>query len=146
MNQIYLGNSFNNIIDGGAGEDTYIINSTRNNFSITKISPTEFSITDPNGTDTIRNVEYIQFTDSTIRLFNELEALKYIAGNTDLITALGLAADVTYTQHGSLPGGNVQDALADLADQFFRQSATPSGDNVAEGDLWYNTSKSSCKA
>ena len=60
--------------------------------------------------------------------------------STDLITALGLAADVTYTQHGSLPGGNVQDALADLADQFFRQPATPTGDNVAEGDLWYNTS------
>ena len=63
-----------------------------------------------------------------------------VTTSTDLITALGLAADVTYTQHGSLPGGNVQDALADLADQFFRQSATPSGDKVAEGDLWYNTS------
>jgi len=63
-----------------------------------------------------------------------------VTTSTDLITALGLAADVTYTQHGSLPGGNVQDALEDLADQFFRQSATPSGDNVAEGDLWYNTS------
>ena len=63
-----------------------------------------------------------------------------ITTSTDLITALGLAADVTYTQHGSLPGGNVQDALADLADQFFRQSATPSGDNLQEGDLWYNTS------
>ena len=63
-----------------------------------------------------------------------------VTTSTDLITALGLAADVTYSQHGSLPGGNVQDALADLADQFFRQSATPSGDNVAEGDLWYNTS------
>ena len=63
-----------------------------------------------------------------------------VTTSTDLITALGLASDVTYTQHGSLPGGNVQDALADLADQFFRQSATPSGDNVAEGDLWYNTS------
>ena len=63
-----------------------------------------------------------------------------VTTSTDLITALGLAADVTYTQHGSLPGGNVQDALADLADQFFRQSATPTGDNVAEGDLWYNTS------
>ena len=63
-----------------------------------------------------------------------------VTTSTDLITALGLASDVTYTQHGSLPGGTVQDALADLADQFFRQSATPSGDNVAEGDLWYNTS------
>lgn len=63
-----------------------------------------------------------------------------ITTSTDLITALGLAADVTYTQHGSLPGGNVQDALEDLADQFFRQSSTPSGDNLSEGDLWYNTS------
>ena len=63
-----------------------------------------------------------------------------ITTSTDLITALGLAADVTYTQHGSLPGGNVQDALEDLADQFFRQSSTPSGDNLSEGYLWYNTS------
>ena len=63
-----------------------------------------------------------------------------ITTSTDLITALGLAADVTDTQHGSLPGGNVQDALEDLADQFFRQSSTPSGDNLSEGDLWYNTS------
>jgi len=63
-----------------------------------------------------------------------------VTTSTDLITALGLAADVTYTQHGSLPGGNVQDALEDLADQFFRQSAQPSGDNLEEGDLWYNTS------
>jgi len=63
-----------------------------------------------------------------------------VTTSTDLITALGLAADVTYTQHGSLPGGNVQDALADLADQFFRQSSTPSGSNLNEGDLWYNTS------
>ena len=63
-----------------------------------------------------------------------------ITTSTDLITALGLAADVTYTQPGSLPGGNVQDALEDLADQFFRQSSTPSGDNLSEGDLWYNTS------
>ena len=63
-----------------------------------------------------------------------------VSTTTDIITALGLAQDVTYTQHGSLPGGNVQDALADLADQFFRQSSTPSGSNLAEGDLWYNTS------
>ena len=64
-----------------------------------------------------------------------------VTTSTDLITALGLASDVTYTNiNNTLPGGNVQDALADLADQFFRQSATPSGDNLQEGDLWYNTS------
>jgi hypothetical protein len=59
--------------------------------------------------------------------------------NPITITA-SLATDVTYTQTGSLAGGNLQEALGDLADQFFRQSSTPSGSNLAEGDLWYNTS------
>ena len=52
----------------------------------------------------------------------------------------GEAEQILYTATGSLAGGNVQDALGDLADQFFRQSSTPSGSNLAEGDLWYNTS------
>ena len=84
---------------------------------------------------------YVTVNDSNTEVtLNQSDNPITVTTSTDLITALGLASDVTYTQHGSLPGGNVQDALADLADQFFRQSATPSGDNVAEGDLWYNTS------
>ena len=63
-----------------------------------------------------------------------------ITTSTDLSLPVSLADQVTYTSAGSLPGGNVQEALADLADQFFRQSSTPSGSNLAEGDLWYNTS------
>ena len=78
-------------------------------------------------------------TSNTVTL-NQSDNPITVSTSTDLITALGLAADVTYTQHGSLPGGNVQDALEDLAAQFFRQSSTPSGDNLSEGDLWYNTS------
>jgi len=63
----------------------------------------------------------------------------------DLTLAASLAADVTYTQTGTLPGGNLQEAIADLADQFFRQSATPSGDNLGEGDLWYDTANEELK-
>jgi len=63
-----------------------------------------------------------------------------VTTSTDLITALGFASDVTYTEHNTLPGGSVQAAFEELADQFFRQASTPSGDNLAEGDLWYNTS------
>ena len=59
---------------------------------------------------------------------------------SDLTLQAGSAGDIVYTQTGSLPGGNMQDALADLADQFYRQSSTPSGSNLGEGDLWYNTS------
>ena len=60
-----------------------------------------------------------------------------VTTTTDLTLQAGLAEQISYTQTGSLAGGNVQEALADLADQFFRQSSTPSGDNLAEGDLWY---------
>ena len=63
-----------------------------------------------------------------------------VTTTSDLTLQAGIAEQISYTQTGSLAGGNVQDALADLADQFFRQSSTPSGDNLAEGDLWYNTS------
>jgi len=78
-------------------------------------------------------------TDNTVTL-NQSDNPITVSTTTDLVTAANLAGDVSYTQTGSLPGGNVQEALADLADQFFRQSSTPSGDNLAEGDLWYNTS------
>ena len=79
-------------------------------------------------------------TNNTVTL-NQSDNPITVTTSTDLITALGLASDVTYTNiNNTLPGGNVQDALADLADQFYRQSSTPSGSNLAEGDLWYNTS------
>jgi hypothetical protein len=63
-----------------------------------------------------------------------------VTTTTDLTLQAGSAGDIVYTQTGSLAGGNVQEALADLADQFYRQSSTPSGSNLGEGDLWYNTS------
>ena len=62
-----------------------------------------------------------------------------ITTSSDLTLQASLAEYVTYTQTGSLAGGNLQDALGDLADQFYRQSSTPSGSNLAEGDLWYDT-------
>jgi len=62
-----------------------------------------------------------------------------ITTSTDLSIPVSLADQVTYTATTTLPGGNVQEALADLAEQFYRQSATPSGSNLGEGDLWYDT-------
>ena len=62
-----------------------------------------------------------------------------ITTSSDLTYQASLAEDVTYTSTTTLPGGNVQEALADLAEQFYRQSATPSGSNLGEGDLWYDT-------
>ncbi len=62
-----------------------------------------------------------------------------VTTTTDVLLPASFAADILYNETTTLPGGNVQDALADLAEQFFKQSATPSGSNLEEGDLWYDT-------
>ena len=50
------------------------------------------------------------------------------------------AENVAFVAHGTITADNVSDALKQLADQDFRQSTTPTGDNLAEGDTWYDTS------
>tara|TARA_B100000470_G_scaffold216744_1_gene200312 strand:+ start:115 stop:516 length:402 start_codon:yes stop_codon:yes gene_type:complete len=84
---------------------------------------------------------YITVDESNLTVtLNQSDNPITITTSSDLTLAAGLANEIVYTATGSLAGGNVQDALGDLADQFFRQSSTPSGSNLAEGDLWYNTS------
>ena len=78
-------------------------------------------------------------TNNTVTL-NQSDNPITVTTSTDLAIPVSDATSVSYTSTGSLPGGNLQDALGDLADQFFRQASTPSGDSLAEGDLWYNTS------
>jgi hypothetical protein len=77
-------------------------------------------------------------TNNTVTL-NQSDNPITVTTSTDLAFPVSVASSITYNATQTLPGGNVQDALADLADQFFRQSATPSGDNLGEGDLWYDT-------
>lgn len=38
-----------------------------------------------------------------------------------------------------VPDGTLQEVLEYLADQDFRSTGTPTGDNIAEGDTWYDT-------
>jgi hypothetical protein len=86
------------------------------------------------------NPTYITVDESNLSVtINQSNNPITVTTTSDLTFQASLAEDVTYTQTGSLVGGNLQEALGDLADQFFRQSSTPSGSNLAEGDLWYNT-------
>jgi len=78
-------------------------------------------------------------TNNTVTL-NQSDNPITVTTSTDLAIPVSNATSVSYTSTGSLPGGNLPDALGDLAEPFFRQASTPSGDNLAEGDLWYNTS------
>jgi hypothetical protein len=85
-------------------------------------------------------VSYITVDESQLSVtINQSENPITVSTTSDLTFAASLADQVTYTATTTLPGGNVQEALADLAEQFFKQSATPSGSNLEEGDLWYDT-------
>jgi len=49
------------------------------------------------------------------------------------------SADISITGSGGVPSGTLQYVLQHLADQDFRSTGTPTGDNIAEGDTWYDT-------
>ena len=58
----------------------------------------------------------------------------------NLVTAFtASASDITIAAHGTYTGGNLQNAFNFLTDQYFRQATAPTGSNLAEGDLWYDT-------
>ena len=56
-----------------------------------------------------------------------------------VVPAATLANQIGSTAYGTISATNIQAALEQLADQFFRSASTPSGTNLAEGDLWYDT-------
>jgi hypothetical protein len=57
----------------------------------------------------------------------------------DLVTISGDAADITVAATGTWAGGNLQNAIAHLANQLWKQASAPSGAQLSEGDLWYDT-------
>jgi len=83
---------------------------------------------------------YITVDESNLTVtLNQSDNPITITTSSDLTLQAGQAENIVYTATGSLAGGNVQDALGDLSEQFFRQTNTPSGNNLEEGDLWYDT-------
>ena len=83
---------------------------------------------------------YITVDESNLTVtLNQSDNPITVNTTTDVLLPASYADQVTYSATTTLPGGNVQEALADLAEQFFKQSATPSGSNLEEGDLWYDT-------
>ena len=49
------------------------------------------------------------------------------------------AATLAFDSEGTLNASNVQDAIEELRDQFYRSDTAPTGNNLDEGDLWYDT-------
>ena len=50
-----------------------------------------------------------------------------------------VATAIIYSPTGRMESTNVQTALDEIAGDFFVQDGTPSGSQLNEGDLWYDT-------
>ena len=59
--------------------------------------------------------------------------------NVSSIPDITNASALSCSAYGNFSSTTIQGALQELADEFFRGSSTPSGSNISEGDLWYNT-------
>ena len=59
----------------------------------------------------------------------------------EISTSLGSqqASAINYTPTGRMAATTVQGALDEIAGDFFVQDSTPSGSQLNEGDLWYDT-------
>ncbi len=53
-------------------------------------------------------------------------------------SGMGPASSIVSTAYNTISATNVQTAIEQLADQFYRSTGAPSGTNLAEGDLWYD--------
>ena len=88
-NRLY-GNGGNDTLDGGVGSDTAFYSGTRSNYIITQ-SGSNYIVSDivgTNGTDTLTNMERIQFSDITIVVSEGGDGDDTLAGgdNDDILT------------------------------------------------------------
>lgn len=82
------------------------------------------------------NVTSVTVSEPTTQItVNEDVTTVSLSAAQSILTAAGL----TFTPHGAITATNVQEALEQLTDQSFRSDTAPTGSNLQEGDLWYDT-------
>jgi Cysteine-rich secretory protein family len=66
--QRIYGNAGDDTLDGGGNVDTAVLSGARSAYTITQGATGVFTVAGPDGTDTLTNIEYAQFDDTTLRL------------------------------------------------------------------------------
>ena len=65
--------------------------------------------------------------------------------SVSVASGMGPASSIASVAYGTISATNIQTALEQLADQFYRGTGAPSGTNLGEGDLWYDTANEELK-
>ena len=94
---------------------------------------------EPVGIDVSIEVDTTTVTVTSEEAVNVAIAPETTSVAISVVPASTIASAIGSTAYGSITATNIQTALEQLADQFYRGSGTPSGTNLGEGDLWYDT-------
>ncbi len=104
-NDTLIGGADNDILDGGAGTDTAVYRGTKADYTITRNADGSYAIVDKvdgrDGTDTVANVELLQFSDQTFLLTTDLPFPALFAANLSQAKAISAAYQVLL---GGVPG------------------------------------------
>ncbi len=68
VGNVLTGGAGNDTIDGGGNVDTAIVSGRRSAYTVTQTTTGVFRVSGTDGTDTLTAVEYLQFSDMTLRL------------------------------------------------------------------------------
>lgn len=70
FNDTLQGNGGNDMIDGGAGSDTVVYSGNRNAYTFGTLADGALTVSGAEGTDTLRNIDWLQFADMTVERAN----------------------------------------------------------------------------
>lgn len=132
---VLVGNAGDNVLDGGAGVDTVRYDLTRAQATLTQATDGAIVVTSAQGTDTLRNVEAVQFTDggpvNLASLFGPALAPGDLAYDGAVLIG-DAGADTLYS------GGFAAGYAPEAAEQMFRlyQAAFDRVPDVAGHENW----------
>jgi Ca2+-binding RTX toxin-like protein len=104
-NDTLTGGLGNDTLDGGAGTDTAVFAGDFGSYDIDSASGTDVIVTGPDGTDTLRNIELLQFDDETFAVIHGTTAADTLAGGSEDDALFGGGGD------DSISGGAGNDVL-----------------------------------
>ena len=79
-NDFIYGGAGDDTLDGGTGMDTAVYAGNRTDYTLTKVSQTQWTVSSAaEGTDTLLNVEFVQFADQSLTLVGNNQWLNQVA-------------------------------------------------------------------
>lgn len=108
-------------------------------FCSTDIYTTESSCVAGQGTWSALELGDIWVNSSTNVVYIRVVDLSSSAQIWSAIAKGQTSDDIAVSAHNNMPSGTLQNALEHLEDQLYQQNSAPSGGNLSEGDLWYDT-------